>query len=213
MRDYARSKRAFTLIELLTVIAIIGVLIALLFPAIKSALTKAEVSKAQHGVTDLATAFQHYYTEYGHWPVGDSTTSNLTYIVDTNFVALLQGLNNTASLTALTSFTYPPPPPTTPTSTSLLQGNPRGIHFLDIKQADLSTTLGFLDPWKQPYFCRFDVSYANAVGNPFVNTALGVNMNVNSGVLIWSAGPDGQFDDQGDAPSPSKLNKDNVKNW
>jgi len=211
MKDHVKTKRAFTLIELLTVIAIIGVLVALLFPAIKSALTKAEATKAQHGVTDLATAFQHYYTEYGHWPVGDSITSNLTYIVDTNFVALLQGLNNTASLTALTSPTYPPPAPSTPTATSLLQGNPRGIHFLDIKQADFSPTLGFTDPWKQPYFCRFDVSYANTVGNPFLPASPGVN--VNSGVLIWSAGPDGQFDTGGDAPSPSPLNKDNIKNW
>jgi prepilin-type N-terminal cleavage/methylation domain-containing protein len=208
MSQTFRSKRAFTLIELLTVIAIIGVLIALLFPAIKSALIKAEATKAQHGVTDLATAFQHYYTEYGHWPVGDSTTSNLTYIVDTNFVALLQGLDNRASLTYYASANFPSAPNLIATST--LQGNPRGIHFLDIKQADLSPTLGFTDPWKQPYFCRFDVSYANTVGNPFLPASPGVN--VNSGVLIWSAGPDGQFDAGGDVP-PSAANKDNIKNW
>src|SRR6266478_7397834 len=96
-----KAKRAFTLIELLTVIAIIGVLIALLFPAIKSALGKAEATKAQQGISGLATAFKAYYTEYGKWPVADITpgggNSNYTYTVDTKFVALLQGMNNTYS--------------------------------------------------------------------------------------------------------------------
>src|ERR1017187_1755147 len=91
MRQNRRTK-AFTLIELLTVIAIIGVLAALLFPAIKSALAKAETAKAQAGVTGLSTAFRSYYTEYGKWPIADPA-SNHTYIVDANLVALLQGVN------------------------------------------------------------------------------------------------------------------------
>jgi prepilin-type N-terminal cleavage/methylation domain-containing protein len=206
MRYHFRTKRAFTLIELLTVIAIIGVLLALLFPAIKSALGKAEATKAQHGISDLATAFQHYYTEYGKWPVAD-TQSNITYIVDTNLVALLQGVNNPGSLTGPTGGTFPSPLGIVGNNT--LQGNPRGIHFLDFKQSDINGTGAFIDPWKQPYFCRFDVSYANQVGDPFL--AVGVN-NVNAGFLIWSAGPDAQYDTGGDVP-PSPVNKDNIKSW
>jgi prepilin-type N-terminal cleavage/methylation domain-containing protein len=204
-----RRTNAFTLIELLTVIAIIGVLIGLLFPAIKSALLKAETTKAQVHISSLEAAFKSYYTEYGHWPIAD-TVSNDTYIVDTNLVALLQGVN-----------VAPPNQPTgliwpaynvgffiIPTAT--FQGNPRGIHFLDFKQADLSPTLGFVDPWKRPYYCRFDVSYASAVEDPFTSPP---NIrNVSGGVLIWSSGPDGQYDNNGDTP-PSPLNKDNVKNW
>jgi prepilin-type N-terminal cleavage/methylation domain-containing protein len=210
MRDHVKTKRAFTLIELLTVIAIIGVLIALLFPAIKSALTKAEVSKAQTAITGLATAFQHYYAEYGKWPIAD-TASNNTYIVDTNLVALLQG--------AATA-----PPPNQPTglvwpayngafiniTTATLQGNPRGIPLLAFKQVDIDGLGNFVDPWKRPYYVRFDVSYANAVEDPFTS---GANVhNVNGGFLIWSSGPDGQYDNNGDTP-PSPVNKDNVKSW
>jgi len=108
-----RRVNAFTLIELLTVIAIIAVLIGLLFPAIKSALLKAEITKAKVQMSNLETAFKSYYTEYGHWPVADAN-SNITYIVDTNLVALLQGLRNTATLTGPSGFTYPSGAPLLP---------------------------------------------------------------------------------------------------
>ena len=63
MKQHSRTNRAFTLIELLAVIGIIGVLVALLFPAIKSALIKSEVIRAQSGISNLSTAFKAYYTE------------------------------------------------------------------------------------------------------------------------------------------------------
>jgi prepilin-type N-terminal cleavage/methylation domain-containing protein len=204
-----RRRNAFTLIELLTVIAIIAVLIGLLFPAIKSALLKAEVTKSRVQISNLESAFKSYYAEYGHWPVADPILNN-TYVVDTNLVALLQGLNNNASLTVLASATYPSVTPS-PVATSLLQGNPRGLPFLSLKQAEVNAT-GYIDPWKQPYFCRFDVTYINQVANPFsTNPTLG-QTNVNNGFVIWSAGPDAQFDNNGDT-TPSIVNKDNIKSW
>src|ERR1017187_9235950 len=104
MRDHLRTKRAFTLIELLTVIAIIGVLIALLFPAIKSALGKAETTKAQQGVSGLATAFKAYYTEYGRWP---ATTTDPSGIISTTnwMVALLRGEDKTSQDPAMPNVT------------------------------------------------------------------------------------------------------------
>jgi prepilin-type N-terminal cleavage/methylation domain-containing protein len=212
-----RRTKAFTLIELLTVIAIIGVLVALLFPAIKSALLRAETTKAQTAISGLSTAFRSYYTEYGKWPVADTipANSNLTYTVDTNFVALLQGADNTASLTGGSSA---PPPPFSPVSTSILQRNPRRIRFLEFKQADLDPKVGLLDPWKGAYYCRFDQSYANDVTDPFNDTSANPT-KVNAGFLIWSAGPDGQFNSTcGDPPGPYTepppcVNKDNAKSW
>jgi len=204
--------RAFTLIELLTVIAIIGVLAGLLFPAIKSALQKAEIAKAQQGVSNLQTAFRAYYTEYGKWPVAD-TTSNSTYLVDANFVALLQGVNNTSSVTGSTGWNGPFTP--TYLSTSALQGNPRGIHFLDFKAADLNPGSVFVDPWKQPYYACFDVTYANSILDPFTGGSV-LKTNLNAGVLIWSSGPDNQYDNNGDSiagQTASPLNADNVKSW
>ena len=220
MRNSLTTHQAFTLIELLTVIAIIGVLVALLFPAIKNSLLKAETTKAQTAISGLATAFKSYYTEYGKWPVADNTTgggnSNYTYTVDTNFVALLQGANNTASLTGGAPGTSPST--FAPVSSSLLQGNPRGIRFLEFKQAEVDPKVGLVDPWKGAYYCRFDQSYGNDVADPFNDTGPKPT-KVNAGFVIWSAGPDGQFNSTcGDPPGPYTepppcVNKDNVKSW
>jgi prepilin-type N-terminal cleavage/methylation domain-containing protein len=198
MRQNGRTN-AFTLIELLTVIAIIGVLAALLFPAIKSALLKAETSKAQAAISGLSTAFRAYYTEYGKWPIADTIPG--AYNVDTPLYGILKGENNT---TVIGTRTY--------------QGNPRNIVFLEFKAADLvasGITTNFVDPWKQVYHCTFDVTYVNQVPNPFMvllpTLCSGANC-INSGFVIWSAGPDGQVDQLGDVP-PSPFNKDNVKSW
>lgn len=212
-----RRTNAFTLIELLTVIAIIGVLVALLFPAVKAALTKAEANKAAAGVTSLSTAFRSYYTEYGKWPIAD-TVLNHTYIIDKNFVAMLQGANATTVIVPLGP-TEPPFGAPFSAGSGTLQGNPHGIHFLDFKQADLDGSGNFVDPWKVPYYCRFDVSYVNTVADPLTGGGSSTNFNFNIGFVVWSAGPDGQYDNTGDngnlAPSP--LNKDtviyNLKSW
>jgi prepilin-type N-terminal cleavage/methylation domain-containing protein len=162
-------RTGFTLIELLTVIAIIAILIALLFPAIKSALTKAETTKAQTAVTGLATAFRAYYTEYGKWPV-DNTAAAIRNI-DQSMVQLLAGTNIT---------------------TSPYAGNPRGIVFFEFSQQDTNSVYDGITPcsgclgdtWKQVYKCRFDVNYINQVQDVSNNT-------VNAGVIVWSKGPDG----------------------
>jgi len=206
MQTSPKSNRAFTLIELLTVIAIIAILVGLLFPAIKSAMLKAETTKAQVQISNLQTAFKSYYTEYGHWPVGDTVNTNNTYTVDTNFVALLQGSQNTASLTGGGAL-----PPFSPVATSTLQGNPRQIHFLEFKQAEIDPKLGYVDPWKTPYYCKFDVTYANDVNDPF-SSASPAN-KIKAGFIIWSAGPNGQYDASDTPTGPSLPNKDNLKSW
>jgi prepilin-type N-terminal cleavage/methylation domain-containing protein len=220
MNSSSKLNRAFTLIEMLTVIAIVALLAALLFPAINGGLAKSKVNKAQLAVTsDLATALRSYYNEYGKWPVAD-TVAGHTYIIDANFVALLQGANPATPPNPLGPGEPAFGPPFNPVNTATLQGNPRQIHFLDFKAADLVTTPTciscFLDPWKQPYYCRFDVTYQNQVDYPF--SAPGTP--VKEGFIVWSAGPNGQYDRNDTIVTASPLvvnssgaNKDNVKNW
>lgn len=67
-----KSSRAFTLIELLIVIAILGILMALLFPAVDGAMQSARKAQAKNDVVQIATAITAYETEYGILPYTNS---------------------------------------------------------------------------------------------------------------------------------------------
>lgn len=63
-----RALRAFTLIELLTVIAIIAILMGLLFPAIGLVKEQANKARAKNDVSNIVTAVRAYNVEYGKYP-------------------------------------------------------------------------------------------------------------------------------------------------
>ena len=70
----ATRRQAFTLIELLVVIAIIGILAALIMPALSRAIMRARITKTQAEVSNILTAWNSYYREYGLWPEGIGTS-------------------------------------------------------------------------------------------------------------------------------------------
>jgi prepilin-type N-terminal cleavage/methylation domain-containing protein len=59
---------AFTLIELLTVIAIIAILMGLLFPALAAAKEQARRTAAGNAVRNIVNACKSYQTDYGKFP-------------------------------------------------------------------------------------------------------------------------------------------------
>ena len=61
---------AFTLVELLVVIAIIGILVALLLPAIQAAREAARRAQCQSNLKNIALALQNYHTAQKRFPIG-----------------------------------------------------------------------------------------------------------------------------------------------
>ena len=62
-----RTQEAFTLIELLIVVAIIGILAAIAVPNFLNAQTRAKVSKVQSDFRSLATAIESYHLDYNNY--------------------------------------------------------------------------------------------------------------------------------------------------
>src|SRR5688572_13064264 len=60
-----RSERGFTLVELLIVVAIIGVLSTIGVPTVRKLIQKAKKSEAKVNLGGLYTAEQAFYSEYG----------------------------------------------------------------------------------------------------------------------------------------------------
>jgi prepilin-type N-terminal cleavage/methylation domain-containing protein len=154
-----KSPRGFTIIELLVVVAIIGVLMSLLFPAVQGALDAAKKAQAKNDVTQIATAIAAFDMEYGRMPSTNSAPEEITGGV----LNALIGSNDTM--------------------------NPRKIVFIEVlnfKRGKGGILNGkFVDPWANPYYLAVDTDYDNQVGVS-TNGLTTANSTIMKKVGVWN---------------------------
>jgi prepilin-type N-terminal cleavage/methylation domain-containing protein len=91
MKYLTHKNKAFTLIELLTVIAVVGILAAIIIPTVGSVRTSAKKAKTKVQFSQLVQAFELFKQEYGFYPnIGERTDGK-------NYVAL-DDVNSTKKL-------------------------------------------------------------------------------------------------------------------
>jgi prepilin-type N-terminal cleavage/methylation domain-containing protein len=176
-----RSHRAaFTLVELLTVIAIIAILAAMLLPVLSAVRKHALVTRATTEIQDLANAITAYESDYSRFPVTSTVQSGGTNVTLGLFafggspampVSLESNSNTMAILMDLTVFSN-----NVPTVNNGHQYNPKQVKYIAPKMSgytpkvlagDLNAVGGvdtsgvYRDPWGNPYIISMNLTYDN----------------------------------------------------
>jgi prepilin-type N-terminal cleavage/methylation domain-containing protein len=175
-----RRLLAFTLIELLVVIVIIAVLMGLAFPVFQGVQNQAKKTQAKNDVTQIVTAVNAFYTEYGRYPTAETTDTAATYgpTAKTTDVIFneLRGKAGTTLNTRQIVFISPPE--------DTNQASPKG---------KIGSDGQFHDPWGLAYSFQIDADYNNEVANPYGANKGAGPAQIRQGVIAWSLGKNGEL--------------------
>ncbi len=92
-------QKGFTLIELMIVVAIIGILAAVAIPAYNDYIARAQVSEAVSLMSGGKTPMAEYYADKGQWPSEASDVMGNTSGKYTSTITITAGANAATSIT------------------------------------------------------------------------------------------------------------------
>jgi len=154
----------FTLVEMLVVIAILGILMAMMVPAAGLIMKRAKISNTKSDAGVVASVMMKYQTEYNRWP---STYASGRDTTDGDWVDMMA----------------PKPGDVVPT-------NPKRIVFFEPGGGALNADGAFVDTWGHAFRFRLDETGTGEVANPDADRG-GM---LRGRVVAWSAGEDGDYE-------------------
>ena len=223
----SRHEQAFTLIEVLAVVAIIAILAGLMVPAISRARVRAKVAIARLECSNLASAIKSYHAEYSRFPTAYGQMANpaggdITFNFPSGMMhkqtldpldankqsQLVNGPLNSDLVAILLSVegvgTNPP--------NKGGSRNPKKRVFFDGKMANDIGKPGvgpdgiLRDVFGSPYIVTVDFDGDNDCEDRLYPP-------VRSQVIVWSLGPDMQMNTTPGVSPDQKENEDNVLSW
>ena len=166
------TRQGFTLVEMLVVIAVLGILMAMMVPAAGLIMKRAKNAQAKSDAGVVVGTMMKYRMEYNRWPSWVTGGEANPYATDKIWVDTMN------------------PPVGSPRTLD----NFNQIRFFEAGGGVLGTVdpyVGaFVDPWGKPYQYRLDTDGNGEIGNP--DPSAGTLLQAQ--VIAWSAGPDGDYD-------------------
>jgi prepilin-type N-terminal cleavage/methylation domain-containing protein len=194
------SRRAFTLIEMLVVIAIIATLAGILLPVVAGVKKKAKIAQAGTEARSLAAAIAAYQSLYGIFPCSDADAKggvDLTYTNrNADIIMILLDVDGGVNAGHVR--------------------NPQKHVFLNGKmvtsaaQPGIGPDYNFRDPWGSPYVITLDLNYDNRCHDAFYSTQPGTT-DIPAAVMVWSLGPNEKV--FGPSGNWAARDNDDVKSW